>query len=207
MIYSSIQIYAIYRCHRPRGLCTWTKHIADNQINNASSTTEQHNTTAAVVLTPWLPCSCENTSVTQSTSMRITLNTKIHCRTVTSAQVTTCQTVWKQNMHTCYATRYQACRTALDTLYTTWHTAWYCRHTVDQTHDINQTTPIRDCHRDTTWEHRCITNMTQLIDDPLQPVACTSTSTNDDHDKQYNHDMMIANSRTITPWMPNYTMS
>ena len=42
---------------------------------------------------------------------------------------------------------------------------------------------------------------------PLQPVACTSTSTNDDHSKQYNHAMRRANSRTITPWMLNYIMS
>ena len=118
-----------------------------------------------------------------------------------------CQTVWKQNMHTCYATRYQACRTALDTLYTTWHTAWCYRHTVDQTHDINQTQRIRDCYRDATWEHRRTTNMSELIDDRLQHVACTPTSTTDDHNKRYNHAMTRANSRTITTWMLNYIMS
>ena len=201
------KVYAIYCCPRPCGLCTWMKHRATKLTIDASSTTQQHNNVAAVVLTQWLPCSCENTSVKQLPSMRITLNTKIHCRTVTSAEVTICQTVWKQNMHTCYATRYQACRTALNTLYTTWHTAWHCRHTVDQTHDINQTAPIRDCHRDKTWEHRCATNMNQLIEDPLQHVACTPTSTDDDHDKQYDYAMSRANSKTLTPWMLNYIMS
>ena len=168
--------------HAQRNRTVWHAQTADV---NASSTTQQHNNVAAVVLVPWMPCPCENTSVTQSTSMRITLTTNFIATQWNKHRWQIYQTAWEQNMRTCHATRHQACRTALVyTLYTTWHTAWCCRHTVDQTHDINQKEPTRDCYRDATREHICITNMNQLLDDPLQPVACTSTSTNDDHNKQ-----------------------
>ena len=143
--------------------------------------TQQPNNMAAVVLVPWMPL-WEHISHT----INIHAHHVKHKISLPHSEISTGDNL-PDSVKTEHA--YMLCNSPSSMFYTTWHIASCCLHNVKQTHDTNQTETIRDCYRDTTWEHRCTTNMNQLIDDPcnLSPVH------------QHQQMMIIVNS-TIMPW-------